>query len=577
MSAIEMAIPAFDELIRRALETAGGSSTAFPEAGYTESGKDLDAALLADAARARGLPVLRLPDTMQVIGDGGRRVGFFQTMPWSVTALDRIASNDKDLTKRILRRRGLPVAAGSVATTLDEAYEFARALGFPVVVKPVAGFGGKGVTVGVPGEDDLACAWTAATDVAERVLVEECITSIDLRIMVVDGRAVAAALRVPAHVEGDGLSSIAELVDAKNRVREANPYLRHSPIEITGDVRRRLAELGMREQTVPERGQRVFLHYKANLGAGGDSHDVSKLVHASIARIAEQAAACFPSARHAGIDLLVERIDAPAGEQRVVVCEVNLNNDLPMHMFPLFGEPVDVADHVVAMYDRGDTVDVPQLARRPRIAPMDSATSAPSLPNVTEAVGSARAIDRHCLTRELERLGFDVRFRGRLIFLDRPGETSVAERSGTSIFAARLSRRLDALAQILADAGVPVCEAPGSGAIDLQMLLVEGREITTLDAENVGHIRSPVPGLAGVARHVWQLIGVPPLLAVTFSAVPTLSADGSRYAVSAIASDPVLARFAFPLSGEQVPVYEVVARVLADLPRHLLDGGDTMR
>src|SRR5699024_7901219 len=102
------------------------------------------------------------------------------------------------------------------------------------------------------------------------VLVEEMIAAIDLRVTVVAGKTVGATFRVPASVVGDGVSSIATLVAAKNDLRRSNDYVRHQLIEISPTMEQFLADRGLRLQSVPASRERVLLHYVANISAGGD-------------------------------------------------------------------------------------------------------------------------------------------------------------------------------------------------------------------------------------------------------------------------------------------------------------------
>ncbi|WP_129665792.1 acetate--CoA ligase family protein, partial [Phytoactinopolyspora endophytica] len=179
----------------------------------------LDAAMISEAAERRGLDVLRLSRQTEVISRESFAVGFHQNMSSTLTALDRQVTNDKLITKRILSEHGLPVARGEVVDSLDDALAAMRRIGPPVVVKPVHGSGGKGVTVNIHDEDELRAAADEAFSRARRILVEEMCAGIDLRIMTVAGKSVAAMLRVPANVVGDGTSSIRELIAQKNQLR----------------------------------------------------------------------------------------------------------------------------------------------------------------------------------------------------------------------------------------------------------------------------------------------------------------------------------------------------------------------
>lgn len=445
--------------------------------------KGLDAEMLARAARNLGLDVLRLGSTLQIISSETTTLGFYQNMCWTLSALDRIVTNDKALTKRVLTKNGLPVATGDVVDNADDAVAVFRSVGGPVVVKPITGSGGKGITVDVRDEAQLRDAIRYAAENSERFLVEECIPSIDLRIMVVAGRAVAAMMRVPAHVTGDGRSSIAELVEQKNVFRAANPYHSQSLIELTEEAERRLAARGLSQESVPEQGTRVFLHYKANMSSGGDGVDVTSAVDPGILRLAEQATRCFTTAHHAGVDILAERLDRPPGEQKCVICEVNCNNDVPIHEFPHFGDPLPSCEREIDGYffsgrDRLPMVreltrpksvraSFTRVARRIRRKPPARLPSSEWLTQqpvtdageqVTTTSSSPRAVDQQQLRRALAEHGFeDVRYRRRLIFARRDGRDVVFERARRSVFTTQLVANRRALDALLADAEVPRC------------------------------------------------------------------------------------------------------------------------
>ncbi|NED97147.1 ATP-grasp domain-containing protein [Phytoactinopolyspora alkaliphila] len=437
----------------------------------------LDAAMLRSAADRRGLESIRISPQTQIIRHGDLAVGFFQNMSSRLTGLDRIVTNNKLITKRILVDQGLPVARGEVVDCLDGALESFRRVGAPAVVKPINGSGGRGVTVDIRDDAELKPAAEEAFAMARRVLVEEMVAGIDLRIMTIAGRAVAAMLRVPANVVGDGTSSIRQLIERKNEVRAGNAYLRHCPIQINPFTEHHLELRGMTPDSVPEAGQRVFLHFKANLSSGGDSYELVDVVHPGILRLAERAAACLPSAYHAGIDILLERFDAPPEEQRCIVCEVNLNNEMPIHIFPLFGEPVDTGDEAVEGYffRAGDDLRAspfrldPTPAAEQRIAVsapapeklVDQAASSSEIsgtpwPGDAARAGSPRGLDQRELRPRLLRGGFDdVQYQGKLVYARRGDREEIFERSGRTMFADAASTASAVLRGLLRAAGLP--------------------------------------------------------------------------------------------------------------------------
>jgi D-alanine-D-alanine ligase-like ATP-grasp enzyme len=438
----------------------------------------LDAAMLRTAAERRGLDTVQVSPQTQIIRHQDLAVGFFQNMSSRLTALDRIVTNNKLITKRVLADRGLPIARGEVVSSVEAALESFQRVGAPAVVKPIHGSGGKGVTVDIRDDAELKAAAEEAFAKANRVLVEEMVPGIDLRVMTIAGRAIAAMLRVPANVVGDGAASIRTLIERKNEVRAGNAYLRHCPIQINPFTEHHLELRGMTPDSVPEAGQRVFLHFKANLSSGGDSYELVDVVHPGILRLAEQAAACLPSAYHAGIDILLERFDAPPEQQRCIICEVNLNNEMPIHIFPLFGEPVDTGDEAVEGYffRAGDELRSspfrldPTPAGGGRIAVSDPAPQALVREAAAASLASAgphqlhedldartpRRLDQEGLRAPLLRGGFDdLHFQGKLIYARRGAQEEILERSGRTMFADAVATGAGVLRGLVQVAGLP--------------------------------------------------------------------------------------------------------------------------
>jgi D-alanine-D-alanine ligase-like ATP-grasp enzyme len=471
----------FERLINAALADLTDvrpEPSTFDHQGATK--RSLDAALLAQAARRRGVAVSRLSEQTQIFTGTDRTLGFFQNMPWSLSAVDRYLTNDKELTKQVLRAQGLPVARGEVVTTVEDALTCLPGLDGPAVVKPIVGSNGRGIAVGVQSEPELQAAMRDALSRTQRVLVEECVISIDLRIAVVGGHSVAAMMRVPANVLGDGVSTVAQLIDQKNAHRAANAYHKFVPITVTAGTEAQLARYGLRLDSVPQPGFRAFLHYKANLSAGGDSIDLTDRIHPGFLRLAEAALGCFRSADHGGIDILAERFDQPPEAQRAIICEINCNNDLPIHVFPLFGKSIDVADLEVAAY-------FPPASRRSRwrtgagvrpwrklhratttaAAPWVTTGDWPDLPRLVDpprhypdppSARSPRRLDLPPLRERLTAHGWtEVRAAGKLLHARHDDRQIVVERSGRAVFPGAIARRPETLYQLLRRAGLPAC------------------------------------------------------------------------------------------------------------------------
>lgn len=313
----------------------------------TKEKRELDTVLLAQAARERSLQVERFGRFTQLIHKDGRGLVFHKNMTSRLLYRDRAATNRKHVTKWILEAAELPTVPGVLAEDADAVTSAFEELGGPVVVKPVMGSGGAGVYVGALSSEEAVRAATPIFDSGHSVLVEDQFLGLDLRVSVIGGKAVAASLRVPARVVGDGRSTVSELVQMKNSDRRRNDYLRHQPLVLNPTALALLNESGVRPDSVLADGEQVFLSRVANISQGGESFEVGPLLHPSIIELAERATALFPSTVHAGIDIFVSSLTSPVEDQQAAICEVNLNNELPMHTHPMYGHPVDVAGMII--------------------------------------------------------------------------------------------------------------------------------------------------------------------------------------------------------------------------------------
>lgn len=333
-------------------------------------GYSVNAQVIRHAAFVRNLNVERLSVEGYRVSDGRRIVSFCGPTPDTTSLVARLFSNSKDITKEMLRGAGLSVPDGGLFAQdqEDEAWTFATALGLPVVVKPTHGSGGVGVTSDIKRRDHFSLAWKVARDAkAKPIIVEKHIFGLDFRLFVIGDRVRAAVWRVPAYVVGDGKTSVEGLIENKNRARRANPLLGAKPIRLTSMILRNLEDQRLGPASVLPDGQRVYLHLVANLGGGGESVDVTEIVHPDFAEIAVRACRTLPGAHHCGIDLLVEDITRPERQQKWAICEVNTCPDIAVHHFPAVGMPRDAAGDLIEHLFPGSHLIEERLWRKARI------------------------------------------------------------------------------------------------------------------------------------------------------------------------------------------------------------------
>jgi cyanophycin synthetase len=320
---------------------------------------------IVEAARRRDIPVRRLDEGSLVqLGTGRhqRRVRAAVTSGTSVLGLE--TAQDKDLTKRALAAVGLPTPQGEVVREPEEAVAAAERLGWPVLLKPLDGNHGRGVSGRLDDAAAVRAAWPRARGESRRVVVERFAEGRDHRVLVVGGRVVACAERVPAHVVGDGARTIRALVEAANAdprrgEGHARPLTRLPLDEETEEC---LARAGLTPESVPAAGERVLLRACANLSTGGSAIDRTDALHP------DNALACVLAAEAvgldvAGVDVLTPDASVPFDENGGVIVEVNAGPGLRMHTHPTEGTPRDVGGAIVDMlFPPGAPARVPVLA-----------------------------------------------------------------------------------------------------------------------------------------------------------------------------------------------------------------------
>jgi len=322
-------------------------------------------AAIARAARRRSIPCRRIGDgSLLQLGYGAKQRRVWATITDETSSVAVDIACDKTLTKRILDEAGIPVPAGDVAATENEAVRIARHLGTAVVIKPMDGNQGKGVSLDLSVEGDIRAAFRLAAHYSKKVIVEQYIPGRHYRALVVRGRVVAVAQRLPASVVGDGESSIRELVDMVNR-DPARGEAHDKPLtKITIDpiVVMVLARQNMTVDHVPAKGQHVQLRDNANLSTGGTSVDVTDDVHPDVKEVCERATRLV-GLDVAGVDIVIPDISQPMRSGQSAIIEVNAAPGIRMHHYPREGEARDVGSAIVdSLFAEGSTGRIPIVA-----------------------------------------------------------------------------------------------------------------------------------------------------------------------------------------------------------------------
>src|SRR5687767_6168915 len=324
-----------DEYIRFAQRRALGPSTAS----------------LVHAAEERGIPWLRLNDQSLIqLGHGKYQQRIQATVTGRTPHISVELASDKEETNRILAALGLPVPRQELVQNEREAVRAANRLGFPVVTKPYNGNHGRGISIRLTSDAEVATGFQRAREHSRSVIVETYLEGDDHRLLVVNGELIAATRRTPGHVVGDGRSTVTQLVEVVNQ--DPRRGVGHEKVltrlEIDAQAEMMLARQELQAESVPDEGRKVYLRSTANLSTGGTATDVRDVIHPDNRDMAVRAIRAI-GLDVGGVDFLSTNI---AESYRTIgggICEVNAAPGFRMHVAPSEGTPRDVAAPVIDM------------------------------------------------------------------------------------------------------------------------------------------------------------------------------------------------------------------------------------
>src|SRR5690349_16957844 len=322
-------------------------------------------AAVVEEAKRRGIPVRRLNNYSLVqlgLGKNLRRIQ--ATLSDYTSAIAVEIAQDKDDTKRVLGNIGLPVPKGDVARSFERALEIVEEVGYPVILKPLDASHGRGISGRIDNEEALKEAWNDAREYGNRIVIEQYSEGRDHRVLVVNGRVVACAERIPARVIGDGKSTIAQLIERENRDPRRGVGHTKTLTKLPADDRTVafLARQKLTLASVPDENQEIYLRGTANLSTGGTSVDRTDEMHPDNITACEMAAGII-GLDIAGIDVLTPDISVPFRENGAVIIEVNAGPGIRMHTHPTEGTPRGVGAPIVDMlYPPGVESTIPVIA-----------------------------------------------------------------------------------------------------------------------------------------------------------------------------------------------------------------------
>jgi cyanophycin synthetase len=321
---------------------------------------------IVEEAASRNIPWIRLNKySLCQLGYGANQKRIQATVTSETSSIGVELACDKEDTKFLLERAEVEVPKGDIISrerSLKEACEY---VGYPLVIKPIDGNHGRGITVDIQNYEDAVVAFHAAKEVSRRVIVEKFITGEDYRLLVINNVLVAAAKRTPAHVTGDGKSTVRQLVDKVNEDPRRGYGHENvlTMITINDLTKTILKDKGLTEESIIPYGERLILKDTANLSTGGTAEDVTDIVHPANVAMAERISKII-DLDICGIDVMTSDISKPLSETGGAVLEVNAGPGFRMHLAPTTGLPRNVAAPVVDKLfpTKGDTGRIPIVA-----------------------------------------------------------------------------------------------------------------------------------------------------------------------------------------------------------------------
>ncbi|MFM6061397.1 MAG: cyanophycin synthetase [Microcystis panniformis] len=319
-------------------------------------------------AQARNIPWLLLSARAMVqLGYGVHQKRIQATLSSFSGILAVELACDKEGTKTILKDGGIPVPRGTVIQYLDELSAAIEEVGgFPIVIKPLDGNHGRGISIDIKNQQEAEEAYDLASAASKTrsVIVERYYKGSDHRILVINGKVAAVAERIPAHVVGDGRSTVEELIDITNRDPNRGDGHANVLTKITIDktALNVLEKQGHELTSILAQGETAYLRATANLSTGGIAVDRTDEIHPENVWIAQRVAKLI-GLDIAGIDVVTEDIRKPLREVDGVIVEVNAAPGFRMHVAPSRGLPRNIAAPVIDMlFPPGTPSRVPILA-----------------------------------------------------------------------------------------------------------------------------------------------------------------------------------------------------------------------
>ncbi len=320
---------------------------------------------IVEEAVTRDIPWIRLgTNSLVQLGYGINQMRFQATITCKTSSIAVDIACNKEQTKKMLEAASIPVANGGICVDEEDLEEVIQKIGYPIVIKPLDGNHGKGASINIKNKKDAIEGLAYAKKYSHRVIVEKFITGFDFRVLIIDNKLVAAAKREPAHIKGDGVRPIQELIEETNKDPRRGYGHENvlTQIDVDRDTTDLLEKLNYTLDTIPKKNEVVYLKSTANLSTGGTSIDVTDMMHPENIFLCERISRVI-GLDVCGVDIMAKNLTQPLKENGGCILEVNAAPGFRMHLAPSEGLPRNVAAPVIDMlYPPGKPSRIPIIA-----------------------------------------------------------------------------------------------------------------------------------------------------------------------------------------------------------------------
>lgn len=310
--------------------------------------------LLVMEMQSRGIDVDVIYNEIELIkAEYGKHIEWILDRDSSITPYSvSIMCGDKYITKKILEQNEISVPIGEkfLPNEWELSVFYARKIGFPVVVKPVFGSHGDNIYMDIESENELK-------DIVQNVFVKTLKTSFiiekqfngkEYRVFFTKDGKYAVLHREPAHVIGDGVHSISELIEIENEKRKER-INSLCPIAIDEITEIYMKKNNISMEYIPNENEKVYLRHNSNVAKGGLCIDYTDKIHKSVLGNCKKILETFSGLSYVGIDYMSKDIESTQTSDMYNIVEVNTVPGIHMHMRPSEGKPRNVAKYMVDM------------------------------------------------------------------------------------------------------------------------------------------------------------------------------------------------------------------------------------